>query len=401
VKSFKDRYPELEDRDIALVAIVGDLDHVGQMCRAATVPAQHDMRIVHALRERAAERASQDTSRWSPRFLFAQHRSLALVAVMTLSLIALVGGAYAAVSTLSSVFHMGAADNVLTQNLGTRVNQSQTVGGYTMTVERAYADSNRLIIAYTIRPPETGKRQWNLTPDNLKVVTASGVELPDRGYVVASDTGQPDATLQMFDTAGITGNPKILHLRLTVPWIDGMKQLAAPQTPTPQQLSAVGTDRGLPTTGQYGSIAIDPANAPNGVQDPYVHDFRVFGPLGFDIAVPFVAGREVNPHQPVNAGGVTLTLERVVISPTETRVYVSGLGPNRSQYVHGVLSGNGWTDESVDGGSTSVWYSNGMAVFSYLGSFTDKHGAWTLTVKSNPGPASTPPGPWTFHFTVP
>lgn len=398
MKTVRDRYPEMGDGDSDLETVVTDLGRMGQLCRSSTLSAQHEARVVHALRERAAERArhhtGHHTSNWLPRYLFAQHRSLALIAVAVVTLGALVGGAYATVTTLSRVFDMGAANNVITQNLGTRVNQSQTVAGYTMTVERAYADSNRVILAYTIRPPATGKRQWNLTPDNLKVVTASGVELPDRGHVVASDTGQPDATLQMFDAEGITDTPKEVHLRLTVPWIDGMEKL----DPLPGENS-----QELPTTGSYGSIATNrSASLQIAASDPYVHDFRVFGPLTFDITVPFDRGREVSPHQQINAGGVTLTLERIMVSPTETRVYVRGLDPNQSHYVQGILSGDAWTDEDVDGGSRSVWYSNGMTVFSYLGSFTDKHGAWSLTLKPLPGAAgSAPAGPWSFHFTAP
>lgn len=398
MKIFKNRYPEVSDGDAALMAIVNDLERMGQLCRSSTVPPEHEARVGHALQARAAERARPGTSRWLPRHFVAHHRSLAVIAVVVVSLVAL-GGAYAAVSTLSRVFEMGAASNVLAQHLGTRINQSRIVAGYTMTVERAYADSNRVLIAYTIRPPGAGERQWNLVPDDVTAVTASGVSLPALGNVNSGETGLPDATLQAFDAAGITGDPKELRLHLTVPWIDGMKQLGAAQTPTTQQLSAVGTDRGLPTTGPYGSIVVDPANAPNGVQDPYVHDFRVYGPLSFEITVPFVAGVAVSPHQPVSTAGRTLTLERVVVSPTETRAYVSGLGPSQSHYVDGILSGAGWTDGDVDGGGRSVWYANGMTVFSYLGSFTDKHGAWTLAVRSNPG--SSRAGPWTFHFTVP
>jgi hypothetical protein len=395
VKIFEDRRPEMGDGDVELERVVNDLDHLGQICRSSTVPPQLDARVLQALRARATEQTPQQRHGWLARRLFAQPRSIGLIAVVVASLFAIAGVAYATVPALSRVFDMGAAHSVLSQSLGTRVNQSQTVAGYTMTVERAYADANRVLIAYTIRPPAGAQRQWNLTPDNLKVVTASGVQLPDRGYVVASDTGQPDATLQMFDAAGITDDPKEIHLRLTVPWIDGMEDLPAS--------SPAGTGTGLPTAGAYGSIATDPANRPNGVQDPYVHDFRVFGPLSFNITVPFIPGDEVRPHQQVAAGGTTLTLERVVVSKTETRAYVRGLTPTQSHYIGAALSGDGWTDEKIDGGNEATWYSNGMTVFSYLGSFTDRHGAWTLTVKSLDSGVRTPApaGTWTFHFTAP
>ncbi|HZS93696.1 MAG TPA: DUF4179 domain-containing protein [Chloroflexota bacterium] len=401
MKTFKDRYPEMRDGDGELEAIVLELDRMGQLIRAETISPLHDERIARALHERAAERARHDASGWFPRRLLARHRSLAFVAIVVVSLVAVVGAAYATVPTLSRVFEMGAATNVLTQNLGTRVDRSQSVAGYTMTIKRAYADANRVLIAYTIRPP-AGQRHWNLAADNLTVTADSGVSLPTQGYVNSGEIGLPNATLHAFDAGGITGDPKEIHLHLTVPWIDGMEQLEAPPTPSDQQRSARGTDRGLPVTGPSGSIAIDPANAPNGVQDPYVHDFRVFGPLTFDITVPFVTGHEVGVHQQVNAGGVTLTLERVVVSPTETRAYVSGLTPAQSHYVGAVLSGAGWTGEAVDGGSSSVQYSDGTTEFSYFGDFMDKHGAWTFTVSTLPGAGnSAPTGTWTFHFTVP
>src|SRR5919205_760045 len=132
--------------DIDLLTVVDDLDRVGQLSRSSTLPPQHEARVVHALRERAAERSRNDTARRLPRRLLAQHRSLALVAVVAVALVTLAGAAYATVPALSRVFDMGVADNVLTENLGTRINQSQTVAGYTMTVERAYADSNRVLI---------------------------------------------------------------------------------------------------------------------------------------------------------------------------------------------------------------------------------------------------------------
>lgn len=143
---------------------------------------------------------------------------------------------------------MSAANNVLTQNLGTRVNQSQTVAGYTVTVEHAYADSSRVLIADTVHPPATRVRQTNLVAEDLQVATTSGVVLPNRGCAGNSEPGQPGAVLQWFDAAGITFKPESVQLRVTVPWIDGMKQLQG--SPTAQASSM----QSLPTTGPYGSI---------------------------------------------------------------------------------------------------------------------------------------------------
>jgi hypothetical protein len=48
----------------------------------------------------------------------------------------------------------------------------------------------------------------------------------------------------------------------------------------------------------------------------------------FDFTLPFHAGHVTTPHQAINLNGKTLTLEKVLVVPSETRLYMDGFSIN-------------------------------------------------------------------------
>jgi len=393
---------EMAGHDLALEHLMSDLDRVGTASRATTLPPQHEIRIARALQERAGVTTRDDRVSRGMRSIFRRRRRLGFVVAVAVSVFMIMGVTYAAVPVFTRVFDLGGAGSVIQQNLGREVNISRRLAGYTMTIKRVYADPNRVLIAYSIRPPTTGQRLWNMST-NLTVTDAQGTVLPERSLVGDVGTTEPETTLEGFDTASITGNPWELRLHLTVPWIEAMERLHPPPGPGRSSVQTVQAFPGLPTAGAFGSAAIA---RPVGERDPWMQIVRTYGPISFDVTVPFERGREVLPRQQVQAGGVTATLERVVISPTETRLYVSGLEPN----TFGILSTA--SGDVRDAASTS-WRWHGMTVYSIDTDFSDKHEEWSFTVKpmpplhlppgvtSPPGSAPAKGGPWTFHFIVP
>ncbi len=399
----RERYPEMpaDGTDSRLEQLIGDLDRMGEASRSSSLPTRSDLRIVHALQEQAATLSSDSRLVNPPRSAFHRRYSFALVALALLATALLGGATYAAVPVLTRVFHLGGADTVLEHHLGQEVNLSQRLGGYTMTIERVYADANRVLIAYSIRPPTTGRRLWDMST-NLTVTDGQGTVLPERSLVGDVGATEPETTLQGFDTATIIGNPREVRLHLTVPWIEAMEQLHAPPAPGQSSGQTVQAFPGLPPAGAFGSVAVARSV---GEPDPWMQIVRTFGPISFDVTVPFERGREFLPRQQVQAGGVTATLERVVISPTETRLYVSGLEPN----TFGILS----TADGEVRDAASSWRWHDMTVYSFFTDLIDQHGEWTFAVKPmpplhlppgvTPPPGSTPAngGPWTFHFMAP
>ncbi|WP_201394075.1 hypothetical protein [Ktedonobacter sp. SOSP1-52] len=181
----------------------------------------------------------------------------------------------------------------------------------------------------------------------------------------------------------------------------------------------------------------------------------------FSFTVPFHAGRVLTPHQTVRVQGIALTLEKVVVTPSETRLYIRGLTPPTPPSAPGALPAQ-YTDWSyalkltVGGqtysgyrypGSPNIFFSSlypgadptlqdggggevpiflnqdpnivGISLFQPL---FEKHGSWTLTVtkevqhfhlekdahgtssyitdgsKPSPDPSLAP---WMFTFTLP
>src|SRR5579884_1799276 len=184
--------------------------------------------------------------------------------------------------------------------------QSKSVDGYTITIQKAFADSNEVIIGFTAEAP-AGGNTWNkFYLAASKLVTDQGTVLPPISGL--GGTGTTSGTLLAFDTSSIQGNPKDLRLELSLP---------------------------------YGSQA---QSAP----------FSVAGHLTFDIVVPFTPGKFINVNQSVTSpgepvtkeisvmgglpgggqqlvhdkvtvlNGKTVTLRQVVISPSEVRFDVAG-----------------------------------------------------------------------------
>jgi hypothetical protein len=175
-----------------------------------------------------------------------------------------------------------------------QLNQTMTFGGgYQVTLDRAYADANLLIIGIYARLPYGLKGARSATEadsflpqDNkhIRLTTNTGIKLPVLADSQAMDISDPAheqrGMLLGFDTAGIQGNPQQVTLNLQI---------------------AVGCDFA------YTKCA---------------HT------LNFAFKLPFHQGHIITVHKAVTTNGKTFTVERLVITQSETRVYIGGWSDN-------------------------------------------------------------------------
>jgi hypothetical protein len=120
------------------------------------------------------------------------------------------------------------------------------------------------------------------------------------------------------------------------------------------------------------------------------------GPVTFDVALEYHGGLVVTPHQTVTVKALSMTLERVRISPSETIIEgtTTGIFPGSPDYTLSLAAagrnpGDLSTEPTFEGESPfSAFTSEGL-----LG----QHGTWTLEISYDSGRE----GPWVFHFTVP
>jgi hypothetical protein len=271
-------------------------------------------------------------------------------------LVLLVGGTvYGASSLLTELFQKH-APQIEEAGLAQELDLSQTINGITVSLERAYADSNVALVGFTVNGPDT---RYQAEISGLS--TADGQNLSG---MIGVGTGSKEimgnlnsfATIYTFDASTLKDVSSELNLILEVSVAD------------------------LPMIGESKTLA---------------------GPFRFEFNVPFHAGKSIAIGQTFEAGGVPVTLEQVTIS--HWGVSAVFRNPDGDDYFP-ITSLNLPNGDQVNGGlgrqrETSI-------VKYFMGDFTGQTGEWTLTVSELvlDGP-NTPQqrlaGPWVFCFNVP
>ena len=307
-------------------------------------------------------------SRWS---ILVPRTRLAWV-LLPLVLLLIGGTVYGATSLVRELFQRLASD-VENAGLAQELDLSQTVDGVTVKLERAYADSNVILLGYTVSGPKS--RYYTdfgglSTADGQEISPMMGLgTVPGSSMVMGSwPESQRAAILAAFDASTIKGAPAEISLRLEISVTDTV-------IPRENQASA--------------------------------------GPFIFDFALPFHAGKVIDVSQTVEALGIPITLERVVISPWATQVIFSFASPydgiTRPLIIASVEPAGG---DAVNSGLGKTGEEASIEYF--IGDMTGESGEWTVTVKElvfppeSPTPGTHPAsdtkrlaGPWVFRLQVP
>ncbi len=210
--SLTTRYPELlgkrEDPD--LLRLLADLDELHSVPEPS--PAVRGA-VAAALSAQARSAPAAMTprvaspERWVRTVRWAAQRPLA-VAMLMLALLLLGGAAFVAEPLLKQVFNMEpGTQQLLELKLAQDVHLVRQIDGFTVTIEKVYADSNRVVIGYTVAtPPNHGYAVSLLNP---VLTTADGLTLPGGDAVGTGAQNNAQATIAFFDTSQITGAPPV------------------------------------------------------------------------------------------------------------------------------------------------------------------------------------------------
>jgi len=319
-------------------------------------------------------------------------------AFLVLAFLLVFGGtSWAVSSVVGQLFPVEVGlDHVEQADLVQELNLSQTVDGVTVTLEQAYADANRIVIGCTKDPD--GQRRYSAR--HLTLTDAAGTVFPwTHGYGVIGGADifkvslppGEKADVFVFDAAAVTGAPKELDLRLVMELEEIVLPPDAPEPP--------------PTPGS------PPAEPPDSIVVEVLQPLPVgaiVGPFTFDFSVPFIPGRTVEVHQTVKAAGVAITLEEVVVTPSETRATLCFDPPDGGNKKWLVITPGSGQDLSCGDVSQLSGTGEECHCVTYLGALAGRSGTWTLTVTELVGFDLAPPyeqtrlaGPWVFHFRVP
>jgi HEAT repeats len=251
------------------------------------------------------------------------------------------------------------------------INLAGSIGGYTLMLGRAYADTNWIIFEYTVTRNADHQQfpahiaAWTLRTQYGRGLWGGGGESaydPKTKVAVQDD---------MYDASTVPDGTKELTLHFIVNMI---------------QINRVDVISG-------GSSPVTTQEGPS---------FFVHGQVVFNFTLPVIPGREANLHQVAVVGGTSVTLERAVVTRTATRLYVEGEKVTPGD-TFTLSAGDrnldllqSWAGGAIDqNGGMHPFYTSTSVVLDFDRAF-NFHGEWTLRVSSGKNG-----GPWIFHFSVP
>lgn len=271
---------------------------------------------------------------------------------------------------------------------------SQTIEDYTVSVEWAYADGNRLIVAFMIQG-RPGEQYTNLS-NNLYTLRqrSTGVKLPlqqgfsamidQNGEILGLDPNQPSTSdrnlsVYTYDLSGITiGDSPTLDLQF--------------------ELDAYGI------TVQQRTLIPDVSRFEELRQGPEEHFL-------LDFSVPLVNDQRVF-NTPITATDqdVTITLTQASVSPSQTRVLICFPPPDPARQWTAIPRLTTASGEVPGGGGVNTFMDGELACsdFTYNAGMYDYNGEWQLEITELVGFGSGGgsdqqriAGSWKFAFTVP
>lgn len=363
-------YADLIDKQSgdSLLQLVRDLDTCYTTSEPPTQLTWDALRMQHMQARAAKPGRIASLVLFRPRNRLSFRVSFILLALLALLVIA--GTAYAALvplltQTLSS---QQGTQQLLLDRQFKDLHIPKTLGGFTFTVEKAYADSNRIIVGMTTTKPQAHPYDdAHFLYSTMKTQDGQILPMMNEEGMLGKGT---ESSVYSFDASNIQGS------------FDELRVVMRLDTLSVLQLNSVSPDGASSTTPQ---------------------EYTVNGSLTFYFSVPFHHGRILDTPQSETAGGRTITLEKAIVSPSETQVFIQGIDVKREEaFFIGTLSVEGH-DYSVTDLSLGE---NNTLVLTFPYALAKKHGTWTLTFKQDPRVVKSSGvhvkgGPWVFHFIVP
>ncbi len=238
------------------------------------------------------------------------------------------------------------------------LNITKTINGGTFIINAVYADSNQVLLSCTqLYSANNAPARSHHSPMNVTLITQQGIQLPETSQASMFDAkAMFENDIFFFDASAVSPRTRTLNLHL--------------QTPL-----QIGTATGSNLTASF--------------------------------SAPFHPGRIANLNQTVTVNGIAITLQKVVVTATETRLYVLSkrlqMGYTQTS-PYSLTVGNVYVSRFNEaepilspGKSSPV---SGI-ILSEDTSLMDVQGQWTLKITSGAMSGGSGNGTWIFHFTVP
>jgi len=285
---------------------------------------------------------------------------LSWITLIVLAFLLISSVAYALSPTLRRLIQMDVGlSQVESTGLGHPLNVSQTNEDVTVTLAWGYADENRVAVGYVI---ETGSdkvyepKQFTLTDQQGQAFNPTAGLGATGGSAVAGAPVPPVESDYVFSfaTPPITGKPDALNLNLEL------------------VLTSVA-------------------------------DSAVTQPFNFNFSLPYTPGRVAEPMQSVTFNDITVSLEKVVVTPSDLTAVIC-FEPPDNDFVDWLpisqISAGGDRELMATVGTQRAIEGTNCTTNGYFPSLYEAEGVWQLTVTELVGFKNPPPGT-TGIFTCP
>jgi hypothetical protein len=276
-----------------------------------------------------------------------------------------VGGAN---GSLRALYLLAAGPFDLPWHRGVELNLSETVDGYRVTLDRAYADATRLALAISVVDERRRSGTTQLEAFSAVVTDASGE----------------------YGGIGATSNPDGPYAAVNVAW------------KTPAVLPLPSGPRRFHVVLPFINVRDDSTSPPNPDAAGWSPWHRHPGPWTFDFEMNVDGGTTIKPNAVADVDGVRIHVTRLIAASGIVRVELK---------IDGDAGPGGWNPIGEVRHGIRVlpfvvasFEPNGTIALMTDGGVDDASGAWTVTfraARSKDDASVQPAGPWVIQFDVP
>jgi len=256
----------------------------------------------------------------------------------------------------------------------TIVGASQTHDGYRVTIERAYADANVLMLAISVH--DLQNRGWT----QVSAMGATATDERGDSFAGSMSMSSPDGPSVAANVAWFTSPPGLTPgqhtLSISVPAVS----VRDTSTPPPAESPGVATG-----------------------EDSWTPWHEVAGPWRFTVPLTVGGGSMVHPQSSASVGGTEVRLTEVTVSPASVTGTIA---------VSGAAGGGQWlpVGQVEHAGHTYALHSGVLGpdaaiTFQASDGTTQTSGEWTLRINELVGSDGTQQvrlaGPWVLTFWMP
>lgn len=271
-------------------------------------------------------------------------------------------------------------DEVKHSNLITPLGLSQTINGFTVTLDWAYADAHRIAIAYTLGS-EASTDMYGIFPME-HLTDDQGNLFPSTFGGVVSDNNLQKANAN-FDASSLSGAPDSLKLTLTV---DIQRQTNLPPLPTPDpNVTPDGSGGGFGGGGGgsgEGFVPYIPEDASSfqvgNIPMGEAVEFETQATLSFEFTIPFIPAVVVEPGETITTHDLAVTLEKIAVAPSMTKAVVCHPLPDEQSWSPFVRLNTGSIQLEA---ATSTPLGDGCWEITFLAPYDRQPATWTFTVE--------------------